>query len=182
MSNNTLDKDQKINPERNNQENEKVIEQEPVVSDISEKEESPITPENTPVVNTPTTEGRETTLETTNIIPETTHDGTNTPTNEISNLPEKVRILKEAFPETDVDIIEAILQATDDNVERAFETLLGMSDPNYHQSEEQTPPPMPPRPTQRQISVDEQLRLDEEFAKKLAMDDELRAERSMSMP
>ncbi|CEG67722.1 Putative CUE domain-containing protein [Rhizopus microsporus] len=103
------------------------------------------------------------------------------PVNE--QLPENVSTLKEAFPDIDVDIIEAILQTQNGNVESSFEVLLGMSDPNY----QPTPPPMPPRPQTntsapytyyeqpQATTLEEQLRLDEEFAKKLAMEDELRA-------
>ncbi|KAI7888435.1 uncharacterized protein EV154DRAFT_517907 [Mucor mucedo] len=123
-----------------------------------------------------------------------------------SKLPEHVRILKEAFPDIDVEVIEAILQTQNDKLEPSFEILLGMSDPNYNstpippQTQEITPT-MPPRPSsqlsdnprsrtnsghapyayweqqsqQAPITVEDQLRMDEEFAKKLAMEDELRA-------
>ncbi|CEP11157.1 hypothetical protein [Parasitella parasitica] len=108
------------------------------------------------------------------------------------NLPENVRILKEAFPDTDVEVIEAVLQAQNDSVESSFEILLGMSDPAYNappNADEQAPP-MPPRPQARQGSgnapyaywerqaqpepttVEEQLRMDEELAKRLALEDE----------
>lgn len=115
------------------------------------------------------------------------------------DLPENVRILKEAFPDTDVEVIEAVLQTQNDNVESTFEILLGMSDPSYSVSSVPTPeshpvaeeaPPMPPRPQSRQNSndapyaywerqaqpepttVEEQLRMDEELAKRLVMEDE----------
>ncbi|KAF1801153.1 hypothetical protein FB192DRAFT_1384338 [Mucor lusitanicus] len=119
------------------------------------------------------------------------------------NLPENVRILKEAFPDTDVEVIEAVLQSQNDHVESTFEILLGMSDPSYSApppapapapvAAEQAPP-MPPRPQSRQnssdapyaywerqaqpepTSVEEQLRMDEELAKKLAMEDERRSQ------
>lgn len=134
---------------------------------------------------------------------------------DLSKLPENVRILKEAFPDIDIEVIEAILQVNNNQVENSFETLLGMSDPNYSSTtpqptattatEETAPPSMPPRPSrsasgnesanapysyyerqnsneqyqqqqQKPISVEEQMRLDEEFAKKLAMEDEMRSE------
>ncbi|GAN09416.1 hypothetical protein MAM1_0266c08943 [Mucor ambiguus] len=115
------------------------------------------------------------------------------------NLPANVRILKEAFPDTDVEVIEAVLQSQNDHVESTFEILLGMSDPSYSAptpapvAAEQAPP-MPPRPQSRRnsndapyaywerqaqpepTSVEEQLRMDEELAKKLAMEDERRSQ------
>ncbi|KAI8355687.1 hypothetical protein BD560DRAFT_406959 [Blakeslea trispora] len=94
-------------------------------------------------------------------------------------------ILKEAFPETDTEVIEAVLQAQNDNIESSFEVLLGMSDPSYKVTV--ATPPMPPRPQneapyaywQRQeqqqveqpISVEEQMRLDEAYAKQLLEED-----------
>ncbi|KAG2223599.1 hypothetical protein INT45_001681, partial [Circinella minor] len=121
-------------------------------------------------------------------------------------LSEPVRTLKEAFPETDVEVIEAILATQGNSVERSFEALLGMSDPNYKPEEQprsqqhglinvndDTPTPdMPPRPTsdretttqapygywqqtqqpQEPRSVEEQMRMDEEFARQLALQDE----------
>lgn len=120
-----------------------------------------------------------------------------------SKLPENVGILKEAFPDIDVEVIEAILQTQNDKLEPSFELLLGMSDPNYKSTPTSQPqeiiPPMPPRPSsqistdtrsrtnsgnapyaywehqpqQAPTTVEEQLRMDEEFAKKLAMEDEL---------
>lgn len=122
-----------------------------------------------------------------------------------SKLPENVRILKEAFPDIDVEIIEVILQTQNDKLEPSFELLLGMSDPNYNSTPIPQPqeiiPPMPPRPSseistdvrsrtntnnapytywetqpqQAPTTVEEQLRMDEEFAKKLALEDEMRA-------
>lgn len=125
-----------------------------------------------------------------------------TQTQDLSKLPENVGILKEAFPDIDVEIIEAILGAENNKLEPSFEILLGMSDPNYQQTPipQQVTPPMPPRPSsqisaearsrstsgnapfaywehqQEPRTVEEQLRLDEEFAKKLALEDERRIE------
>jgi hypothetical protein len=127
---------------------------------------------------------------------------TNTTTNttvENQNLPENVGILKEAFPGTDVEVIEAVLQTQNGNVESSFELLLGISDPNYNATPVEVTPPMPPRPQQQQQgesgggggapyaywereaqpeprSVEEQMRMDEELAKKLALEDQRRSE------
>ncbi|ORZ03442.1 hypothetical protein BCR43DRAFT_483374 [Syncephalastrum racemosum] len=128
----------------------------------------------------------------------------------LEDLPPSVRTLKEAFPDTDVEIIEAIVDSQGGNVERSFEVLLGMSDPDYTpeqpprpsqptqptQQQDAPAPPMPPRPTtqgpttnapygyyqeqhqqqQQQQNqprtVEEQMRLDEEYARQLAMEDE----------
>ncbi|KAI8146062.1 hypothetical protein BJV82DRAFT_600309 [Fennellomyces sp. T-0311] len=134
------------------------------------------------------------------------HEGTPEP----PAMSEAVRTLKEAFPETDVEVIEAILESQSNSVERSFEVLLGMSDPNYKpeviprpqptdNTQDDIPPPaMPPRPTgdrqatqapygywqqpeqqpqhqqqpQEPRSVEEQMRMDEEFARQLALQDE----------
>lgn len=92
-------------------------------------------------------------------------------------------MLKEAFPSVDNDVIEAILDSHQGNVERSFEDLLRMSDPDYRpeqpraqdeEGEEEAAPTMPPRPSQQQqpVSPEEQMRLDEEYAKQLALEDE----------
>ncbi|KAI8364824.1 hypothetical protein EDC96DRAFT_443965 [Choanephora cucurbitarum] len=101
-----------------------------------------------------------------------------------------VDILKEAFPETDTEVIEAVLQAQNDNIESSFEMLLGMSDPSYKATE--ATPLMPPRPqneapyaywqrqeqqhTEQPISVEEQMRLDEAYAKQLFEEDRRHSE------
>ncbi|KAI8340134.1 hypothetical protein BC941DRAFT_460238 [Chlamydoabsidia padenii] len=88
----------------------------------------------------------------------------------------EVTMLKEAFPGTDIDVIEAILDSHQGDVERSFEDLLRVSDPNYRpepqSSQDDDAPIMPPRPTQQQVSPEEQLRMDEEYAKQLALEDE----------
>ncbi|KAI9306767.1 hypothetical protein BJ944DRAFT_41350 [Cunninghamella echinulata] len=120
---------------------------------------------------------------------------TNTTTAPPLTLSPNVITLKEAFPDIDVEIIEVVLQNHQNNVEASFESLLHISDPNYQsppppsqqqQQQQQQPtvtssqqygsndpsaPPKPPRPGQP-ISPEEQLRLDEEFAKRLALEDE----------
>ncbi|KAI7877736.1 hypothetical protein K492DRAFT_209465 [Lichtheimia hyalospora FSU 10163] len=85
-------------------------------------------------------------------------------------LSEPVRTLKEAFPDIDVEVIEAILASQGGQMERSFEVLLGMSDPNYKPEEPPRPqqratepattttedvpaPPMPPRPTQTETQT-----------------------------
>lgn len=71
--------------------------------------------------------------------------------------------LIEAFPGTDPKVVKAILIASDWNVEKAFTSLLSMSDPNF--KDEEAPPPKPPRPTQQPRSQVEQ---DEIYARQLA--------------
>ncbi|KAI8369498.1 uncharacterized protein BYT42DRAFT_617512 [Radiomyces spectabilis] len=139
------------------------------------------------------------------------------PTTEAPNtepqLSENTRTLKEAFPDVDVEVIDAILESQGGRLEPSFEALLTMSDPNYKPDTTPPPaqqthpapttgdendpnvPPMPPRPhnqttsndssyaywQQQQptqpgqtqtISVEEQMRMDEEYAKQLALEDE----------
>lgn len=138
--------------------------------------------------------------------PVQTNTTTTNTTLETQNMSANVLILKEAFPDTDVDVIEAVLQAQSDNVESSFELLLGISDPNYNATPVEVTPAMPPRPQQQQQrnesdgtggapyaywenqvqpepkSVEEQMRMDEELAKKLALEDQRRTEqRKMQM-
>lgn len=121
----------------------------------------------------------------------TTTTATNATTAPPLTLSPNVITLKEAFPDIDVEIIEVVLQNHQNNVEASFESLLHISDPNYQSppppsQQQQQPtvtssqqygsidpsaPPKPPRPGQP-ISPEEQLRLDEEFAKRLALEDE----------
>lgn len=68
-----------------------------------------------------------------------------------------VKILKDAFPDLEVDLIETILDSQGDNLDSAFEILLGMSDPSYK-----------PEPT------NDQLREDEEYARRLARESQPR--------
>ncbi|KAI8072947.1 hypothetical protein BC940DRAFT_292000 [Gongronella butleri] len=102
-------------------------------------------------------------------------------------LPPGVVTLKEAFPTIDVDVVTAVLDSHQGNVEAAFDELLQLTDPAYQAS--QVPPAAPPRPAQTApaddnadtpampprpapLSPEEQMRLDEEFARQLALEDE----------
>ncbi|KAF4123746.1 CUE protein [Geosmithia morbida] len=80
-------------------------------------------------------------------------------------------ILKEAFPGVDAPVIKAVISASGGNVERAFNALLQMTDPeaaNNEPQQEQTdvPPPRPPRPQGR--AEMSQLEADELYARQLA--------------
>ncbi|CAI7583106.1 unnamed protein product [Penicillium glandicola] len=74
--------------------------------------------------------------------------------------------LKEAFPSIEPSVIRAVLTASNWNVERAFNALLGMTDPKAQ--EEMTPPPKPPRPTQQSTAAQRQLEADEMYARQLS--------------
>ncbi|KAJ5212642.1 uncharacterized protein N7498_004288 [Penicillium cinerascens] len=75
--------------------------------------------------------------------------------------------LKEAFPTVEPGVIKAILTASNWNVERAFNALLGMTDPTAQ--EDMVPPPKPPRPSQQATSTTQrQLESDEMYARQLA--------------
>ncbi|KAJ5939427.1 hypothetical protein N7466_002561 [Penicillium verhagenii] len=75
--------------------------------------------------------------------------------------------LKEAFPTIDAGVVKAVLTASNWNVERAFNALLGMTDPTAQ--EDMAPPPKPPRPTQSATSTARsQLESDEQYARQLA--------------
>ncbi|KAI8885782.1 hypothetical protein K501DRAFT_311004 [Backusella circina FSU 941] len=76
-----------------------------------------------------------------------------------------IKTLKDAFPNLDVDIIQTILQNHNGNVDGAFETLLGMSDPNYK-----------PEQTDNNMNPDQQLRQDEAFARQLVADEANRSQ------
>lgn len=62
-----------------------------------------------------------------------------------------LKTLKDAFPDLEIEIIETILASQGGRVDAAFEVLLGMSDPTY-------------KPEQSE----QQLRQDEEYARRLA--------------
>lgn len=66
-----------------------------------------------------------------------------------------VKTLKDAFPDLDVEVIETILDSQGGNLDGAFEILLGMSDPTY-------------KPTPEETEGLSQLRQDEEYARRLA--------------
>ncbi|KAJ5186573.1 hypothetical protein N7449_011337 [Penicillium cf. viridicatum] len=74
--------------------------------------------------------------------------------------------LREAFPSIEPGVIKAVLTASNWNVERAFNALLGMTDPKAQ--EEMTPPPKPPRPTQQSTAAQRQLEADEMYARQLS--------------
>ncbi|KAJ5131762.1 hypothetical protein N7448_005920 [Penicillium atrosanguineum] len=75
--------------------------------------------------------------------------------------------LREAFPSVDPGVIKAILTASNWNVERAFNALLGMTDPTAQ--EDMVPPPKPPRPSQQPTSTTQkQMEADETYARQLA--------------
>ncbi|KAM5436510.1 ubiquitin-binding protein cue5 [Microsporum ferrugineum] len=76
--------------------------------------------------------------------------------------------LKEAFPNIDGPVIKAVVVASDGNVEKAFNALLGMSDPD---AQEDVRPPMPPRPAVGGVptsTTQSQLEDDERYARQLA--------------
>ncbi|KAJ5086338.1 hypothetical protein NUU61_007645 [Penicillium alfredii] len=75
--------------------------------------------------------------------------------------------LKEVFPTVDSSVVKAVLVASNWNVERAFNALLGMTDPTAQ--EDMVPPPKPPRPAQSATSTTQrQLESDEMYARQLA--------------
>ncbi|KAI9475603.1 MAG: hypothetical protein EXX96DRAFT_573926 [Benjaminiella poitrasii] len=78
-----------------------------------------------------------------------------TPDNQQQELPPKVKTLKDAFPDLDVDVIETILESQNGNLDSTFEVLLGMSDPTY-------------KPNPQESASLNQLREDEEYARRLA--------------
>lgn len=83
---------------------------------------------------------------------------TNIPVADTPPVPElkgDIKTLKDAFPDLDVEVIEAILDSQGGNLDTTFEVLLGMSDPSY-------------KPTQQEVEGLSQLRKDEEYARKLA--------------
>lgn len=75
-------------------------------------------------------------------------------------------ILKEAFPGVDAPVIKAVLSASGGHIDRAFNALLEMTDPDavQHEQEQEQPPPRPPRPSVPQS----QLEADEQYARQLA--------------
>lgn len=81
---------------------------------------------------------------------------TEQPTVELSG---NVKTLKDAFPDLDVEVIETILDSQGGNLDAAFEVLLGMSDPSYKPT---------PSEIAQQTESQNQLRQDEEYARRLA--------------
>ncbi|KAL2021144.1 hypothetical protein VTK56DRAFT_7450 [Thermocarpiscus australiensis] len=80
------------------------------------------------------------------------------------------QMLKEAFPTVDLGVIKAVLTASGGQIERAFNALLEMTDPEA--AERDRPPPPPPRPLAEPLgptSTDpSQLEADEQYARRLA--------------
>ncbi|KAG0165538.1 hypothetical protein DFQ28_008661 [Apophysomyces sp. BC1034] len=72
--------------------------------------------------------------------------------------PEPIRTLQEAFPDVDKQVIEAILDSQQGKMEPAFEILLGMSDPQTAEAPK---------------GVEEQLRMDEAYARQLALEQDI---------
>ncbi|KAI0882408.1 uncharacterized protein GGS22DRAFT_43525 [Annulohypoxylon maeteangense] len=80
------------------------------------------------------------------------------------------QILKEAFPDIDLVVIKAVLNASGGQIDPAFNALLGMSDPDAVQNEPEQdapPPPQPPRPTGPRSPMS-QMEADELYARQLA--------------
>lgn len=80
------------------------------------------------------------------------------PTEEISDAE---RTLREAFPNVDPHVVNAVLIASGGKLEPAFNGLLGIVDPSYR-------PEMPPRPTASSTAAAKQLEEDERLARQLA--------------
>ncbi len=79
------------------------------------------------------------------------------------------KTLKEAFPSIDAAVVKAVLSASSGDVERAFDALLGMTDPD---SQQDIPPPAkPPRPAPHSgvptPTAQSQLEADEMYARQL---------------
>ncbi|KIM75984.1 hypothetical protein PILCRDRAFT_798452 [Piloderma croceum F 1598] len=86
---------------------------------------------------------------------------TSAPTAE-SNLPPsdpRMASLQAIFPTFDEAVLQSVLESVGGNQDRAIDMLLGMSDPNYVPQE-------PPAPVQSQTE------LDEEFARRLMLEDQ----------
>ncbi|ORY74848.1 hypothetical protein BCR37DRAFT_196144 [Protomyces lactucae-debilis] len=67
-----------------------------------------------------------------------------------------VETLQAAFPDIDAAVISAVLMASGQNLERSFDALLGMSDPN-HKPDMPAPAPTLSAEQQQQIEADEEL-------------------------
>lgn len=111
--------------------------EEPITASITE---DPITPNTTeePITASSTEEPAE-----------------NNPEQKQALLTGNVKTLKDAFPDVDVEVIEAILQSQGGQLEAAFDVLLGMSDPTY-------------KPEPRETEQESQVKQDEEYARRLA--------------
>ncbi|EWC45761.1 hypothetical protein DRE_05098 [Drechslerella stenobrocha 248] len=67
------------------------------------------------------------------------------PPRPVTQFEQNVATLAEAFPDTELAVIKAVLTASGGRVEPAFNALLGMSDPSVAAELEEAPP-QPPRP------------------------------------
>ncbi|CAO3627220.1 unnamed protein product [Cunninghamella echinulata] len=125
-----------------------------------------------------TTENASLNNETTNNNNSNTNSNANTNTTTTANttappltLSPNVITLKEAFPDIDVEIIEVVLQNHQNNQQQRQQQQPIITSSQQYESSDPSAPPKPPRPG-HPISPEEQLRLDEEFAKRLALEDE----------
>lgn len=95
------------------------------------------------------------------------------------HLDPKVKQLHALFPTTDVEIIEAVLASTGENVDQAIQTLLEVSDPDYKVDNVEQVRPFSTSTTSGRIANQSenlqlsQLEADEELARALAREDEL---------
>lgn len=90
--------------------------------------------------------------------PQTSPVTANTHSEDTPAVPElkgDIKTLKDAFPDLDVEVIEAVLETQAGNLDATFEVLLGLSDPSY-------------KPTPQEVEGLSQLRQDEEYARRLA--------------
>ncbi|KAK3314967.1 hypothetical protein B0H66DRAFT_583716 [Apodospora peruviana] len=92
------------------------------------------------------------------------------PPRPVSQTHEHEQMLKEAFPTVELPVIKAVLTASAGHVERAFNALLQMTDPDAAQAD--APPPPPPRPVAERVGPTStnlsQLEADELYARQLA--------------
>lgn len=80
----------------------------------------------------------------------------------------QIAALKAIFPDYDDVILQSVLQSVNGNQDRAIDVLLGMSDPNF---KSETPPLPPPQP-QPQVPPMTQEELDEQFARRLMLEEQ----------
>jgi len=71
----------------------------------------------------------------------------------------QVASLQTIFPDFDIVVLQSVLESVGGNQDRAVDTLLGMSDPNYV-------------PQEHPVPIQSQTDLDEEFARRLMLEDQ----------